>query len=55
MRRDVETPAPGQNASAGAGQRYLVSPFPLPGRPVAFQVAGCSGQRLRTAGEARAA
>jgi len=46
---------PGTLARAGAGQRYLVSPFPLPGRPVAFQVAGCSGQRLRTAGEARAA
>ncbi len=31
-----------------AGPLYRVGPRPLPGRPIAFSVAGCSGQRLRS-------
>jgi uncharacterized protein (DUF58 family) len=42
-------------ARAAAGERYLVSPFPLAGRRAAFRVAGCTGQRLRAGAEARAA
>jgi hypothetical protein len=39
-----------------ATARYLVSPHPQAGRPVAFAVAGCSGQRLeRVRAEARTA
>jgi uncharacterized protein (DUF58 family) len=42
-------------ARVPAGERYLVSPFPLAGRRAAFQVAGCTGQRLRAGAEAWAA
>jgi uncharacterized protein (DUF58 family) len=34
---------------------YLVSPHPLPGIPVSFQVAGCHGQPLRARGRRAAA
>jgi hypothetical protein len=34
---------------------YLVSPRPLPGVPVAFTVAGCSGQRVHAGRRARVA
>ncbi len=47
-------PPPGL-VRAGAGMRYLVTPFPRPGRAAAFAVAGCTGQLLRSAGEAQAA
>jgi uncharacterized protein (DUF58 family) len=42
-----------------AGARFIVTPFPLPGRPAAFSVAGCTGQALdgarRPVGRRRAA
>lgn len=34
---------------AAARAHYLVTPHPLAGRPIAFTVAGCSGQRLQRA------
>jgi uncharacterized protein (DUF58 family) len=33
-----------------AGARFIVTPFPLPGYPAAFSVAGCTGQALDRAG-----
>ena len=40
---------PASMARAGARECFHVSPHPIAGRPVAFTVAGCTGQRVRGA------
>jgi uncharacterized protein (DUF58 family) len=47
--------APAGIARAVAAARYIVTPTPLPGRPVEFTVAGCSCQRLGRGHARRAA